>query len=61
MPAHPREADMARASEAYARRRLREEGAQPGDIYGTDGRLIGRTEISDREFLAPLLEEEAQE
>jgi hypothetical protein len=35
----------------------RDEG-QPGNIYDADGNLIGRKDISDREFLAPLLDED---
>lgn len=28
----------------------------PGNIYGSDGSLIGRKDISDRDFLAPFLD-----
>lgn len=30
-----------------------------GDIFGSDGSLIGRKDMSDKEFLAPLLSDDA--
>lgn len=30
--------------------------SHPGDIHGSDGSLIGRKDMSDADFLAPLLE-----
>ncbi len=40
---------------SYAWAWIETKEAQPGDILGADGALIGRKDMSDREFLAPLL------